>query len=138
MSKELPPMDKPKKAHPPMPSKGRILVIEDDYASRTALVAILTRLGWSVGGVSTIAEAHAALQHAQPDCIVLDIMLPDGDGAAILHMIRERKLPIRVAVVTGLHDPDRLAGINALQPEALLRKPIDISELVRKLGLGSC
>jgi two-component system, OmpR family, response regulator CpxR len=78
-----------------------------------------------------------ALIDSAPAFVVLDIMLPDGDGIQILQAIRDRKIPVRVAVVTGLGDPARLAAIAALNPDALLRKPIDISELIGKLGLGA-
>ncbi len=88
--------------------------------------------GWSVAEVSTVAEGLGSLDPA-PDWVVLDLMLPDGDGETVLKKIRNDHLPSRVAVCTGAGDPARLAGVVALGPDLILSKPIDIFAL-----LGAC
>ena len=95
--------------------------------------AILSRRGWAVTAATTVAEALAALS-IRPDWIILDLMLPDGDGAQILRAIRLANLPIRVAVTTGTGDPQRLAEVRSLGPDALFRKPIDLPGLLASLG----
>ena len=102
----------------------RVLVVEDDPASRHALLRLLKHRGWSTLAAETVSQALASL-HARPACIILDLMLPDGNGAAVLRYIRANNLPIRVAVATGTHDPAMLSEVEALGPDALYRKPID-------------
>ncbi|MEO6809838.1 MAG: response regulator [Isosphaeraceae bacterium] len=110
--------------HPP----HRLLLVEDHPATRNVLRRLLTMRGWDVLEATTIAEGLARLD-PPPECLVLDLMLPDGDGETILRKVRDDCLPTRVVVNTGTHDPDRLSAVSELKPEALLQKPIDIEQL---------
>jgi DNA-binding NarL/FixJ family response regulator len=72
----------------------------------------------------------AFLEHGlEPDCLVLDLALPDGNGEDILKRIRQRGLRTRVAVCTGNSDPHRLEVVRSMRPEGLLYKPVDLAEL---------
>ena len=111
-----------------------LLIVEDDDASRELLRKLFARRGWDVTTAATLAAALAALD-PPPDCLVLDLLLPDGDGAAVLRQIRAADLPTRVAVCTAVQDWDRLAKVQRLRPEALLHKPIDVEEVARAIGI---
>ncbi len=106
-----------------------MLLVEDDLVSASALGTILRRRGFEVSHVTTIA---AALDHLinKPEFIVLDLMLPDGDGAAVLRAVRDRGLASQVLVITAVNDPDRLASLSAFKPEAVLQKPIDLPRML--------
>jgi DNA-binding response OmpR family regulator len=104
-------------------------LVEDDPATSKALKGILDRRGWDVVNVSTIADAMAQLEW-NPDCVVLDLMLPDGDGTVILAKIRAENLPIRVAVTTGSVDAVRLKAVLDLRPEVFLTKPVNLRDLL--------
>ena len=69
-----------------------ILLIEDDRELRAALTEALTVEGHEVLASASLADARARLRHAQPhawpDLVLLDLGLPDGDGAAFLAEIR--------------------------------------------------
>jgi DNA-binding response OmpR family regulator len=108
--------------------KRRVLVVEDDAGTRRALRGLFRHAGWEVIAVGTVAAGLEALD-PPPDCAVLDLMLPDGGGEAILKKVREDGLPTRVAVCTGTIDANRIGVVEALRPEALLQKPIDIRDL---------
>ena len=111
--------------------KHRVLIVEDHKGTRSALRSIFSRKGWQVTQAATVAEGLDLLD-PPPDCLVLDLMLPDGAGEAILRKVREDDLPTRVvAVTTGLSDPGRLARVKGLNPDVLLSKPIDPSVLFR-------
>jgi DNA-binding NtrC family response regulator len=58
-----------------------VVVIEDEPATRELIVGYLTRLGNRVTGCGTLAEAAQALRDLQPDVVVSDVGLPDGNGA---------------------------------------------------------
>lgn len=109
-----------------------MLLVEDDPASATAMRTILRRFGWDVAVAATVADGFRQLA-GKPDAIVLDLMLPDGDGAEILAYIRKTKMNIRVTVTTGVDDPDRLAALTELSPDLVLKKPIDLNALLRGL-----
>ena len=113
---------------PDPPPKPRLLIVEDDRATRVALVALFRRLGLEVESVETLAEARARLV-ARPDFVVLDLMLPDGNGIEVLRHIRSAGLPVRVAVTTGVFDWHLLDDVRKLGPERLFQKPVDAAKL---------
>jgi DNA-binding response OmpR family regulator len=110
------------------PVQLHTLIVEDDPTSREAMLRILSMLGFAVQGVSTLAEGLRALDH-QPASLILDLMLPDGNGMEILRRIRAQRLPIRVAVLTGADRP-MIEEATLLSPDALFTKPIDLSRLL--------
>lgn len=106
-------------------NENRLLVVEDDDVTCSALRSIFSRRGWEVSVARTVAEGLARLDPA-PTCLVLDLGLPDGAGEAVLRAVRARKLETRVAVCTGTTDARRLASVMALHPDVLLAKPYDL------------
>lgn len=109
------------------------LVVEDDPRARRALVLLLRHFGWRAIAAGSVAEAMGSLS-ARPVCMILDLMLPDGNGVGVLRHVRTHKLPIRVVVATGVHDPAMLAAVSELRPDALYRKPINGTELAAWLA----
>ena len=108
-------------------SQKRILIVEDDKATLSLLSTILGREGHEVIAAGTVSEGLALLEaDPPPDCIVLDLDLPDGRGEAVLRTIRERGLPVRVAVCTAMSDPDRWLKVQGLNPEYIMQKPVQI------------
>lgn len=116
--------------------RRRLAIVEDHDSTRWLLAKLLERKGWEVQTAATIAEGFALLE-PRPDCLILDLMLPDGDGEVILRHVREHDLGTRVVVTTGTGDEDRLEAVRGLRPDAVLRKPIDLDEVCRACGSGS-
>jgi two-component system response regulator PilR (NtrC family) len=109
-----------------------LLLVDDDAFSAKSLRLLLTNWGYDVTVASSIADAKAAL--ARPfEFMILDLMLPDGDGAELLRYVRQHKLPTKVTVTTGVSDHDRLKDVRSLQPTEVLSKPIDLSKLMSLL-----
>ncbi|CAA9407135.1 MAG: hypothetical protein AVDCRST_MAG64-2078 [uncultured Phycisphaerae bacterium] len=108
-----------------------MLIVEDDEASALALKLILRRYGWQVEVAPTVAAANRYLDANTPDTIILDLMLPDGEGATILRRVRADGLDVNVTITTASSDPDRLDQVRALGPDCLLKKPLDIFELLK-------
>ena len=110
----------------------RTLVVEDDASSRNALQAILRILGHQVSTATTVGEAlHLLGARAEelPETLLLDLMLPDGNGMEVLRQIRKRDLAIRVAVLSGADKP-MLEAARALHPDAVFAKPVDAPRLL--------
>jgi two-component system KDP operon response regulator KdpE len=108
-------------------------VVEDDAASRKALRAILSRQGWEVLAAATLAEGRHYLESA-PHVLILDLMLPDGDGTSLLRLIREENRPVKVIVTTGSSDSAKLAAVRLLKPDAIVVKPVDLDKLLLEVG----
>jgi len=112
-----------------------VLVVEDVPHVRRALGIFLRRHGFDTLDAAGVGEALAALEAGPaPACVILDLMLPDGAGEAVLRHLREAGSAIRVVVCTATADPERLAVVRALVPGALLPKPIDLAEMLAVLG----
>src|SRR4051794_29526672 len=97
-------------------ARRSLLVVEDDPTTRKALGKYFRLIGWEVRLASTVAEGLAQLD-PPPDCVILDLMLPDQGGDVVLRKIREDRLPTRVAVCTGTEDRDRLMSVATLGPD---------------------
>ena len=109
--------------------KCRTLVVEDDRLSRETLVRVLRSTGHHTLVASTIAEAVERLRDG-PECLILDLMLPDGMGTDVLRRVRAERLPIRVAIVTAVHHAEELPEIREHRPDAVFQKPLDVRRLV--------
>src|SRR5262245_45636583 len=60
-----------------------VLVVDDSAAFRATARALLTARGYEVVGMAAdVAAGLAAARELQPDCVLLDVNLPDGDGAS--------------------------------------------------------
>ncbi|NJP08999.1 MAG: response regulator [Leptolyngbyaceae cyanobacterium RU_5_1] len=85
-------------------SAGRVLVAEDDLATRVIFQRILTRQGWSVIEAENGRVALERLFEQKPDLIILDLMMPEMDGFQFITELRSREdyRSIPVVVVTAM------------------------------------
>ena len=109
----------------------RMLVVEDEENVRESVAALLEVEGHEVLTADNGAEALAVLRNGPPvELIFLDLMMPQMDGWAF--RARQLKQPefrdIPVIVLSGAHKIEREIG--ALEPAAVLRKPVGIQELL--------
>lgn len=106
-----------------------VLVVEDDKDFAANLQDILEDDGYKVSLCGTIKCAREFLSSGCPDVILLDLNLPDGDGASFLTEIRQQLSQSEVVVITGhasLHSAT--TAINT-QAYGYLVKPVDIDQL---------
>jgi DNA-binding NtrC family response regulator len=113
-------------------ARPRLLLVEDDRATYTALKGILTLRGWDVVVATTVAEALEAIK-SDLDAVVLDLMLPDGEGETLLQLLRRDKRRMPVAVTTGVNDARRIAEVERMRPTVLLKKPIALTDLLNAI-----
>ena len=110
--------------------RTRVLVVEDHEDSRLGLMRALQKHGHEVRGCATVAAALGELITWLPECVVLDLMLPDGLGVQILRNIREHGFPVRVGIVTAAMDSVLLSEVDQLQPNITYRKPVHLPDLL--------
>ena len=118
--------------------KDLLLVVEDDSISRSALAWLLKELGFQPLVAGDMPAARDVLGTTTPQVLILDLVLPDGNGIDLLAEIRRAHRPITVAVVTGVTDQLKLHEVMAWKPEAVFRKPLDVDDfdnwLVKQLS----
>jgi DNA-binding response OmpR family regulator len=106
-----------------------ILVIEDEIDFREVLVDLLKLKGYEATGIDSIAAYNRIENPDNFNLIILDRMLPDGDGLDILRL-RRQSSNIPVIVLSGLGDADeRVKGLTA-DADYYLIKPVVIPELL--------
>jgi DNA-binding response OmpR family regulator len=112
-------------------NKALILVVEDDQATEKTLPNILEFYGYSTIHVNSLEKGLEYLKKTTkyPDFLLLDLVLPDGNGVEILDYIRDNSLPIKCAVTTGW-----LANIDDLDGIKVFTKPISLDELIAFLS----
>ena len=116
------------------PYGRRVLIVEDDRPSRVALGVLCCQLGLEAVAAASLAEAMALLPGMEAgDRIVLDLLLPDGEGLELLRRVGAERLPVRVAVVTGVAPGPLLRAAGRLRPDLLLIKPVNIDRLAEWL-----
>src|ERR1700683_4106385 len=115
-----------------MPEK--ILIVDDETATRAALEMLLHREGFEVRDANSGEAALAECAAFRPDLILLDILMPGIDGFEVCRRIKatpETRLT-PVVLITGLFETeDRIKGINA-GADDFLSKPIDLNELLAR------
>jgi DNA-binding response OmpR family regulator len=109
-----------------------VLVVEDDVSSRDLLRRVLERHGLEVIESSDAAGALRLLFSQRPDLVLLDLGLPDLDGAALIARIRELT-DVAVMVVTGRSG--EAATVESLRAGAddYVTKPFGIQELLARV-----
>ena len=116
--------------------KGRrVLVVEDDASSRYGLKSLLESEAFDVREAASLAEAEEAVRTTPPDVLVLDITLPDGDGAEWLRLLakREGRVPFPVIVLTGVTADEDTRRIEQAGVSAVLQKPVNVGLLFQAL-----
>jgi two-component system KDP operon response regulator KdpE len=111
---------------------ARVLVVDDEPQIARGLTIILRSAGYSVDAAATKAEAMISLANRPPEALVLDLVLPDGDGVAICKEIRRwSRLPILVLSAVG----DERQKVRALDAGAddYITKPFGTDELLARL-----
>ncbi len=103
-----------------------VLVVEDDEAARLTTSITLERAGYKVIEAADCASARAKFNEQRPDIVLLDVLLPDGDGFSLCRELLAspggKDLPI--AMVTGLDDIDSIHRAYESGATDFITKPV--------------
>lgn len=111
----------------------RVLLIEDDKNILSSLNDYLKDEGYSVSVASSLASARSVIGRASPEIIVLDWMLPDGQGLDYLKELRREGLKIPIILLTARNDlVDKVLGLES-GADDYLTKPFEPRELVTRM-----
>lgn len=110
-----------------------VLILEDEPDLRFLLEQNLKQQGYRVVSAGTVAEARAGLA-PEVGLLLLDVMLPDGDGFELLREWRaEGVLTPAVFLTAKAEEPDRLLGF-AVGGDDYVTKPFSMAELTARIG----
>ena len=112
-----------------------VLVVEDEPQLRRFLRTALTAQDFRIVEAETVREALIAATTHNPELILLDIGLPDGDGIDLTRRIREwSRVPIIVISARGQED-DKVAALDA-GADDYLTKPFGVNELLARIRVA--
>jgi two-component system chemotaxis response regulator CheY len=120
----------------------KTLIVDDDFASRLLLQAVLSRYGEchiAVNGREAVEAFRAAKENVGYDLICLDIMMPDVDGKTALREIRaleeargiSSSAGVKIIMTTALDDVKTVAGSFHELCDAYVTKPVNTTQLLR-------
>ena len=113
-------------------TKRTILLIEDEEAISEPLAAALAREGFDTLVAGTAARGLELFAARTPDLVLLDVMLPDGDGRDLLRRIRETsRTPVVMLTARG-EEMDRVLGLE-LGADDYVTKPFSAAELAARI-----
>jgi two-component system KDP operon response regulator KdpE len=113
----------------------RLLVVEDDRDLRELMRASLSVEGFEVQTAVSLSEAAALIRNDPPDVIVLDLGLPDGDGAELVQEVR-RKHSLPILVVSARHQEAQKIKLLDAGADDYLTKPFSVSELLARIRVA--
>ncbi|QFS61981.1 two-component system response regulator PmrA [Pantoea dispersa] len=107
----------------------KLLIVEDDALLQSGLAQALSSEGYAVDCAGSAAESNALLRSSQYSLIVLDLGLPDRDGATLLRQWRRDGIAVPVLILTARDAlEDRVDGLDAGADDYLV-KPFALAEL---------
>jgi DNA-binding NarL/FixJ family response regulator len=107
------------------------LVIDDHESVRAGIKAALSRAGHiCVGEAGSISEARAQIAHTNPQVIVVDLSLPDGNGLEIVQWARSISQRIGIVVLTLNPAQDFLLTVMKSGASAFVEKSAPLAELI--------
>jgi len=110
-----------------------LLLVEDDKDVQASNKRILERRSYKVRQAYTLAEARTIISEEAPDAIILDVMLPDGNGLDFLRQLRKTSnIPVLVLTAMDTSD-DVICGISA-GGDNYLTKPYDLDIFVAQVA----
>jgi DNA-binding response OmpR family regulator len=112
----------------------KILVIEDEPDIVRGLRDALTFEGFEVQSRSTGADGLEAAASWAPDCVLLDLMLPDDNGYRVCETLRSRDPVVPIIILTAkAQEADKVRGLDA-GADDYVTKPFSIAELIARIN----
>jgi adenylate cyclase len=118
------------------PSRGLVLVVDDEEQNRTLMRDPLEAHGYDVIEVENGISALQKVEEQTPDVILLDLMMPKMDGFEVCRRLKKywKTAHVPILVLTALSDrKERLMGIEAGAND-FLTKPVDVQDVLLRVN----
>ena len=113
-------------------SQPHILLVEDEASIAEPFARLLAREGFDATVAGTVAQALELFERREPDLVLLDLNLPDGDGRDVARELRTRsRVPIIMLTARGT-ETDRVVGLE-IGADDYVVKPFSSAEVVARI-----
>ncbi len=112
------------------PNASQVLIVDDDFTTRGLLSDVLVTHGYEVCVAPRVADVRAFFEAIQPDIILLDWKLPDGDGIELLPEIKRQWPRTEVIMITGFGSPELAEEAARRGAFRFLSKPFYVDDLL--------
>lgn len=116
-----------------MSARHRIAIVDDDHSVRKALCRLLRTADLDVEAYGSAMEFLAALKDGAPDCLVVDLRMPDMNGVELQRHLASTGRRLATVVITGHDEPGMQAECMAAGADTYLRKPLDDKALLEAI-----
>ena len=110
----------------------KVLVVDDDAHIRDVVCFALRREGFDAVEASTGRTAIQKFETEQPDLVVLDVLMPEGDGIAVCEQIRQSSAAPIIFLSSKDAEADRIKGLD-IGGDDYVTKPFSVRELVARV-----
>jgi FixJ family two-component response regulator len=111
-------------------SRRRIAVVDDDPSVCKALARLLRASDLDADAYGSAQQFLESLQTSVPDCLVLDLQMPEMNGLALQRELGRAGIRLPIVVITGHDEPGMQARCMAAGAAAYLRKPLQEKTLL--------
>ena len=111
-----------------------LAVVDDDADVRVALTRLISSAGFAVETFASGAEFLRSVQDHEPDCVVLDLQMPEMSGFDVQGALACGHPGVPVVVMTGYDTPESRLRAVRLGAKVYLPKPVDDEALLAAIG----
>jgi FixJ family two-component response regulator len=116
-----------------MVRQTHVAILDDDPSVRVALVRLLKAAGMVARAYATGDELFKSIALNCPDCLLLDIEMPEMNGLDVLKYLNRRHIRIPTIVITGSGATDLCSDCLNAGAMIFLDKPLDADQLIRSI-----
>ena len=111
----------------------KVLLVEDDPDLAVAMRRLLAQENYVVDMAESLSLARTALAEITYDVVLLDRLLPDGEGTELIKFMRRKRLPTRFLIVSALGEPAHCVEGLDLGADDYISKPFEPAELIARI-----
>ena len=114
--------------------KKSIFILDDTDDIREVITEVLTAENYDVKGFANVQEFRKGILYAQPDLIILDVMLPDGNGIDVCDELKDNRSTQHIPVLIMSANNAYSRAKYMCETEDFINKPFDIDDLIEKVN----
>lgn len=121
-----------------MPDSKTILVVDDDDTLRLSIQAMLRKKGFATLEADDGLEARRMIDRHRPDLVILDMMMPNWGGLAVLEHFKEQEDAPPFIMVSANDGPKHKAYAEKMGATTYLHKPFSMDRLIEQVNQRLC